>query len=85
MLQALETPEDQSVLIDDRVGELLKVYCHIEVNNPDKARQIRDRITLVAFGLTTLQQLRLPANLRVLPLKNWSHYREIQSRLGRQS
>lgn len=82
LLQALETSEDQSILIDDRSEGLLKAYCTIKANSPEKAQQIRDRVTLIAFGCATMEHLSLPTGLRVIPLKSWFQFGEIQNSLG---
>lgn len=85
LLQASEPAETQSILVDDRPSGLFKAYQHIAENDPQKAQQIRERVTLIAFGYADIRQFSIPNGLRVLPLAEWSQLRELLSSRGKSS
>lgn len=59
------------VLIDDRWRKALEVWPRLEEHAPDVAADLRQRLTLVAFGAT---QADLPETsvVHVVPLSDWS-------------
>jgi ABC-type histidine transport system ATPase subunit len=75
LIASLEAPEEEVFLIDDRPVGLLKAYEKISQCDAHKAQQIRQRLTLVAFGCTEELQGLPSSDLRVVPLENWSAFR----------
>jgi hypothetical protein len=70
LTEALEAKEDQILLIDDRPDGLVKAYQKIVAQNPDVGQQIKQRITVLAFGSVDTSSLP-SSDLKVLPLANW--------------
>ena len=83
LLHALEQPDLQIVLIDDRPEGILKAYSHIQTHDAQKAQEILARITLVAFGLSQMQAAASSGGLTVVPLPDWSHFRKLLSDMGK--
>lgn len=71
LLASLEAQEKEVLLIDDRPEGLLKASTRIAHNDPETARQIHERVTLVAFGRADTTGLD-GSELRVVPLADWS-------------
>jgi hypothetical protein len=70
LTEALEAKEDQILLIDDRPDGLVKAYQKIAAQHPDVAQQIKQRITVLAFGAVNTGSLP-SSDLKVLPLPDW--------------
>jgi hypothetical protein len=70
-LQALSQYGGRMVLIDDRWHKALEVWPRLEEHAPDVAADLRQRLTLVAFGAT---QADLPESsvVPVVPLPTWA-------------
>ncbi len=81
LIHALETSEPQSFLVDDRPQGLIEAYHQIAVSDPALALQIRERVTLIAFGYTDVQQFSR-SDVRVIPLEHWSRFGELHLTLG---
>lgn len=73
LLASLEAEESSITLIDDRPDGLIKAYQGIEHKDPETARHMRERITLVAFGYENTQSL-IHTDLHVVPLANWNQF-----------
>jgi hypothetical protein len=73
LVKSLKAQEDQVVVIDDRPEGLIASFQKILTQNPLQASQIRERVTLVAFGRRSLQGLP-PTDLYIHPLENWSQF-----------
>src|SRR5579884_1964064 len=78
LLASLEAQEKEVFLIDDRPEGLIQAYAKITLNDPEKARQIRERVTVVAFGRVDTAGLD-GSGLRVVPLTDWSVFRQLIS------
>lgn len=77
LLWSLDAPEDRIVLIDDRPSGLARAYESILGKDPDKARQIRERVVLVAFGITDQHKLPALPGLRIIPLSSWADFKHV--------
>lgn len=85
---ALDASEQQVLLIDDRPGQLLQTYHKLAERTPKLAREIKERVILVAFWLTEADLVSLPAipdAPKVLPLAAWSQFGELLSQLGQEA
>ena len=76
LLASLEAQEEKVLLIDDRPNNLIKAYTEIAQNDLDKAQQIRQRVTVVAFGCADTDSLDR-SGLRVVPLMDWSTFYQL--------
>jgi hypothetical protein len=79
LLRSLDAPEERIMLIDDRPSGLARAYEVILEKDPEKARQIRERIVLVAFGITDSRMLPALAGLRIVPLLSWADLKRVCS------
>lgn len=70
---SLEAQEEEVLLIDDRPSGLVKAYEKLVQSNPQQAQQIKQRLTIVAFGTDTHH---FDSDLRVIPLPNWLLFRQ---------
>jgi hypothetical protein len=75
LIQSLEAEEQEVFLIDDRATGLLKAFHAIHEKDPLQAQQIRDRVTLVAFG--TMTPPLDTGGLRIIPLSHWSQFQDV--------
>jgi hypothetical protein len=74
LLTSLDAPEEEVILIDDRPAGLVKAYETIVQSHPERAQQIQQRVTIMAFGCA--ETTAFPhTDLRVIPLENWSCFR----------
>jgi hypothetical protein len=78
LFASLQAQEREVFLIDDRPEGLLKAYTEIVHNDPETAQQIRERVTVVAFGRADAAGLD-SSGLRVVPLSNWLSFRQLIS------
>ncbi len=77
---ALEAPEPWVMLIDDRPAGLLEAYQQEAKQNLQQAKEIKERVILVAYGYSTLEQVpTIPDAPRVFPLADWFHLSELLS------
>jgi hypothetical protein len=70
LTESLQAKEDQILLIDDRPDGLVKAYQKIATQDPDMAQQIKQRVTVLAFGSADVGLLP-SSDLKVIPLPNW--------------
>jgi hypothetical protein len=76
LLASLEAQEEEVMFIDDRPAGLVKAYEKIAQSDPHKAQQIKQRVTIVAFGCVDGQGVP-GSDLRVIPLARWSAFHAI--------
>lgn len=79
---ALDAPAHRVLFIDDRPGHLLEGYRRLVEYDPQQAAQVRERVVLVAFRLSTVEELpQMPDAPRVVPLPKWAQFRTLLSQL----
>jgi hypothetical protein len=81
---SLEAREDQILLVDDRPDGLVQAYQKIAEKEPSLARQIRQRVKVLAFGFTDISTY-YSSSLRVIHLPSWSSFWNIRAELERES
>jgi hypothetical protein len=80
LTKSLEAPEEQIVLIDDRIGGLLHAYQRIAEHNPTQAEEIERRVSLVAFGADGMKDLpQVEHAPSVFSLEDWFHLNDLFS------